>query len=234
MYRCVVRLGYIQENEISERNHDFEEKLFDAMVKYINENPRESRSNVDTPENSWPGNVPFSRAQIPLPPEAKGLGESGIQRVKGRSSTVSWQDEFRVEVDSELDKSDGLPSTSGTSGPSQGHGSMEELLSVEKIQTETEEMKAVSFSPMIQDSKLTEEEKAELESELLVLEKAKAAGMVYVVSRAHVRARKSSWWGKRWVVNGFYSFLSRNFRDTNLALGIPHNSLLEVGMVYVI
>eukprot|EP00271_Cylindrocystis_brebissonii_P014693 TRINITY_DN36153_c0_g1_i1.p1 TRINITY_DN36153_c0_g1~~TRINITY_DN36153_c0_g1_i1.p1 ORF type:complete len:272 (+),score=78.64 TRINITY_DN36153_c0_g1_i1:40-816(+) len=77
-------------------------------------------------------------------------------------------------------------------------------------------------------------DRKQAQEELDLLFQAKEAGVVYLLSQAHVEARASAGWGKRLVINHLYAFLKRNFRDRSGALGIPKASLVEVGMAYVV
>ncbi|KAL0720123.1 hypothetical protein Bca4012_069447 [Brassica carinata] len=70
--------------------------------------------------------------------------------------------------------------------------------------------------------------------ELMDLIGAKEAGVAYVMGHSYVKARKSSSWLKKVIIDIGYSFLRKNCRGPAVALNIPHISLIEVGMVYYV
>ncbi|XP_075511561.1 potassium transporter 4-like [Primulina tabacum] len=68
--------------------------------------------------------------------------------------------------------------------------------------------------------------------ELLDLIQAKEAGVAYIMGHSYVKARRSSSYLKKLVIDFGYSFLRKNCRGPSVALHIPHISLIEVGMIY--
>ncbi|KAI3470269.1 hypothetical protein Pfo_026932 [Paulownia fortunei] len=68
--------------------------------------------------------------------------------------------------------------------------------------------------------------------ELLDLIQAKEAGVAYIMGHSYVKARRSSSFLKKLVIDFGYSFLRKNCRGPAVALHIPHISLIEVGMIY--
>lgn len=70
--------------------------------------------------------------------------------------------------------------------------------------------------------------------ELLDLIQAKEAGVAYIMGHSYVKARKSSSFLKKLVIDIGYSFLRKNCRGPAVALNIPHISLIEVGMIYYV
>ncbi|XP_018438888.1 potassium transporter 4 [Raphanus sativus] len=75
---------------------------------------------------------------------------------------------------------------------------------------------------------------ASVREELMDLIGAKEAGVAYVMGHSYVKARKSSTWVKKMIIDIGYSFLRKNCRGPAVALNIPHISLVEVGMVYYV
>nr|GMD23242.1 potassium transporter 5-like [Ipomoea batatas] len=59
-------------------------------------------------------------------------------------------------------------------------------------------------------------------------------GVFYLLGEAAVEAKQDSWFFKKLVVNYFYSFLRKNFRQGEQVFAIPQNRLLRVGMTYEI
>ncbi|KAJ0975823.1 hypothetical protein J5N97_017788 [Dioscorea zingiberensis] len=58
------------------------------------------------------------------------------------------------------------------------------------------------------------------------------SGVAYMMGNTNVVAHDSSSFLKRLLINIIYSCLRRNSRRQGVALGLPHTSLIEVGMVY--
>ncbi|KAI3442399.1 Potassium transporter [Psidium guajava] len=70
--------------------------------------------------------------------------------------------------------------------------------------------------------------------ELVDLFQAKDAGVAYIMGHSYVKARRSSSFLKKLVIDFGYSFLRKNCRGPSVALNIPHISLIEVGMIYYV
>lgn len=64
--------------------------------------------------------------------------------------------------------------------------------------------------------------------------KAKESGVAYVLGHSYAQAKKSSSLAKKFAINIFYTFLTKNCRGTDVVFNIPHTSLLEVGMIYYV
>ncbi|KAI5071059.1 hypothetical protein GOP47_0013310 [Adiantum capillus-veneris] len=63
---------------------------------------------------------------------------------------------------------------------------------------------------------------------------ASKAGMAYFLGHSCVRTKKGSSFLKRLAIDFGYSFLRENCRGSAVALGIPHNCLVQVGMIYYV
>ncbi|XP_022723695.1 probable potassium transporter 13 [Durio zibethinus] len=68
--------------------------------------------------------------------------------------------------------------------------------------------------------------------ELEDLTEARESGLAYMMGSTCVLASETSSYLKKFVINVFYGFLRQNCRRPATALGVPHTSLIEVGMVY--
>jgi len=79
-----------------------------------------------------------------------------------------------------------------------------------------------------------ESPRKDVHKELMVLSKAKDAGIAYMMSHPYVKAKKSSTIVKKCAINYAYTFLRKNSRDPALVFKIPHTSLIEVGMFYYV
>lgn len=68
--------------------------------------------------------------------------------------------------------------------------------------------------------------------EMAELEAAREAGLTYMMGNTCVIASESSSCLKKFLINIVYGFLRRNCHHPATSLGVPHTSLIEVGMVY--
>ncbi|XP_052193143.1 potassium transporter 7-like [Diospyros lotus] len=73
-----------------------------------------------------------------------------------------------------------------------------------------------------------------LEKELSFIRKAKESGVVYLLGHGDIRAKKSSWFIKKLVINYFYAFLRKNCRRGITNLSVPPSNLIQVGMTYMV
>lgn len=64
------------------------------------------------------------------------------------------------------------------------------------------------------------------------LMEAKESGVAYMMGHTCVVASDASSFMKKFAIDFVYGFLQRNCRRSAAALGIPHSSLIEVGMMY--
>ncbi|OMO88353.1 potassium transporter [Corchorus capsularis] len=77
-------------------------------------------------------------------------------------------------------------------------------------------------------------QRAESSNEIHELMEAKESGMAYMMANTHIIANSTSSFIKKIVINIIYGFLRRNSRRPAVALGIPHISLIEIGMLYYV
>ncbi|XP_043694658.1 potassium transporter 5-like [Telopea speciosissima] len=72
------------------------------------------------------------------------------------------------------------------------------------------------------------------EDETQFIEKAMEKGVVYLLGEPEVMAKPESSFLKKIIVNYFYNFLRRNFRQGQDIMSIPRTKVLKVGMIYEI
>lgn len=65
-----------------------------------------------------------------------------------------------------------------------------------------------------------------------LMEAREAGGVAYMMGNPYIVASGVSPFLKKFAINIVYGFLRRNCRRPAIALGVPHTSLLEVGMLY--
>ncbi|KAG0593278.1 hypothetical protein M758_1G310600 [Ceratodon purpureus] len=75
---------------------------------------------------------------------------------------------------------------------------------------------------------------SESQDEVAFLNDCRDAGVVYILGNNVVKARKDSGFFKKLAINYIYTFLRRLSRDSRVVLNIPHECLLQVGMVYYV
>lgn len=73
-----------------------------------------------------------------------------------------------------------------------------------------------------------------LEYELSALREAMDSGFTYLLGHGDVKAKKSSLFIKKLVVNYFYAFLRRNCRGGAATMRVPHTNIMQVGMTYMV
>ncbi|MBA0764067.1 hypothetical protein Gotri_013439 [Gossypium trilobum] len=73
---------------------------------------------------------------------------------------------------------------------------------------------------------------APLKDESLHILRAKESGVAFILGHSYAKAKKSSSIVKKFAINVVYAFLSKNCREPDVVLNVPHTSLLEVGMIY--
>ncbi|TMW85617.1 hypothetical protein EJD97_022804, partial [Solanum chilense] len=62
----------------------------------------------------------------------------------------------------------------------------------------------------------------------------KDVGVAYIMGHSFVKAKRSTSFMKKLVIDIGYSFLRKNCRGPAVALNIPHISLIEVDMIYYV
>lgn len=70
------------------------------------------------------------------------------------------------------------------------------------------------------------------EEEIKEFDKAREAGVAYMLGNTYIVASEASSIVKKFAINVMYEFLRRNGRSPAISLGIPYTSLIEVSMAY--
>ncbi|KAG5546864.1 hypothetical protein RHGRI_018886 [Rhododendron griersonianum] len=70
------------------------------------------------------------------------------------------------------------------------------------------------------------------EEEIQEFDKAREAGVAYMLGNTYIVASEASSIVKKFAINVVYEFLRRNGRSPAISLGIPYTSLIEVSMAY--
>ncbi|KAI8533732.1 hypothetical protein RHMOL_Rhmol10G0032200 [Rhododendron molle] len=112
-------------------------------------------------------------------------------------------------------------------GDGENSSEMEETFELREIMPPEKPRKRVKF--LLPESPKTS---ASAREEMQELMEAREAGLAFIMGHCYVRAKSGSSLIKRVVINLGYDFLRRNSRGPTYALGVPHASTLEVGMIY--
>ncbi|KAL5200985.1 hypothetical protein ABZP36_035339 [Zizania latifolia] len=107
------------------------------------------------------------------------------------------------------------------------------LLSAQRFGDDTLMSGTEGNAPLPPSSSITEEDPS-LEYELEALREAIASGFTYLLAHGDVRARKESFFTKKFIINYFYAFLRRNCRAGTATLKVPHSNIMRVGMTYMV
>ncbi|KAG9453523.1 hypothetical protein H6P81_006427 [Aristolochia fimbriata] len=87
---------------------------------------------------------------------------------------------------------------------------------------------------VVQPDPRSSDDNSIFKEESIEILKAKESGVAYIIGHSYAKAKKSSSFLKKFVINFVYAFLSKNCRGHDVILSIPHTSLLEVGMIYYV
>uniref|UniRef100_A0A0E0ERQ1 Potassium transporter n=1 Tax=Oryza meridionalis TaxID=40149 RepID=A0A0E0ERQ1_9ORYZ len=107
------------------------------------------------------------------------------------------------------------------------------LLSDQRLGDGTQTFITEGNTPVLPTSSIAEEDPS-LEYELESLREAIASGFTYLLAHGDVRARKESFFTKKFIINYFYAFLRRNCRAGTATLKVPHSNIMRVGMTYMV
>lgn len=97
-----------------------------------------------------------------------------------------------------------------------------------------EKMVQVSCNTQLSETGTEHLDASGLKDESLQILKAKESGVAYILGHSNAKAKKSSSIFKKFSINVLYAFLSKNCREPDVILNVPHTSLLEVGMIYYV
>ncbi|KAG6552062.1 hypothetical protein Mapa_006368 [Marchantia paleacea] len=73
-----------------------------------------------------------------------------------------------------------------------------------------------------------------VEEELNILDASKHAGVVYLLGHTDIRSHKKSSKFRKFLIDHYYHALKRNCRASTISLNVPHERLLQVGMIHYI
>ncbi|KAB1207928.1 putative potassium transporter 12 [Morella rubra] len=131
---------------------------------------------------------------------------------------------------------DSVSVRSRDSGVTGGNGN-EDLripLMQDLILDETGTSTSEEVASALQSSIMSLGEDPSLEYELSALREAMDSGFTYMLAHGDVKAKKSSFFIKKLVINYFYGFLRRNCRAGAANMRVPHMNVIRVGMTYMV
>ncbi|TVU09378.1 hypothetical protein EJB05_42849 [Eragrostis curvula] len=108
------------------------------------------------------------------------------------------------------------------------------LLSDQRLVDDNKVLTTEGSAPLLPSSSMPTEEDPGLEYELAALREAMGSGFTYLLAHGDVRARKESFFTKKFIINYFYAFLRRNCRAGTATLKVPHSNIMRVGMTYMV
>ncbi|XP_027099376.1 putative potassium transporter 12 isoform X2 [Coffea arabica] len=144
--------------------------------------------------------------------------------------------EFALESSLQEPEFDSISMMSRESGPQDGDGIGElriPLMHDQRLEEE-ETLSSQESVPALPASVMSVDEDPSLEYELSDLKEATDSGFTYLIGHGDVRAKKSSWFIKKLVINYFYGFLRRNCRGGAATMRVPHTNIMQVGMTYMV
>jgi len=83
-------------------------------------------------------------------------------------------------------------------------------------------------------SVMSTDEDPSLEYDISALREAIDSGFTYLLGHGDVKAKKSSWFLKKLVINYFYAFLRKNCRGGAATMRVPHMNIMRVAMTYMV
>ncbi|KAL3511265.1 hypothetical protein ACH5RR_030666 [Cinchona calisaya] len=144
--------------------------------------------------------------------------------------------EFAIESSLQEPDLDSISVMSRESGPQDGDGigALRIPLMHDQRLEEAETSISEESVPALPTSVMSISEDPSLEYELSALKEATDSGFTYLLGHGDVRAKKSSWFIKKLVINYFYGFLRRNCRGGAATMRVPHTNIMQVGITYMV
>ncbi|KAL5983867.1 Potassium transporter 7 [Asimina triloba] len=192
-------------------------RMYRCIVRY-------GYKDVHKDEDSFENHLVMSIAEF-IQMEAEGANTGSMESsLDGRMAVVKTSERFgtRLVMLEDSDVSESITVRSSKSEMLQTLQSVYELESPEVSRQRRVRFtlpESVYFDPQVRE-------------ELMELIDAKHAGITYVMGHSYIKARRSSSYIKKFVIDVAYSFFRKNCRGPSVALNIPHISLIEVGMSY--
>ncbi|CAM6086777.1 unnamed protein product [Calypogeia fissa] len=242
MFRCAARYGYM---DLHKKDDDFEQELIAKLTQYMKyEEVEQSHGEDDNVPGDW---TSISTTVSTTPPK------SGDTRPQQQSNATSSSSVAQPVTSSSTSSTlQALTSSNSSSGQQQlwntlntsnGIGSPElqsassSVNSAEEFATRPHHRARIGRPPNLAVA-LPEESVGEIGEESLneldMLRKNMDTGVVYLLGNIQVKARKSSGFLKKVVIDWIYAFLRKTCRESLVIYSVPHESLLQVGMVYYV
>ena len=204
MYRCIVRYGY---KDIQRDDGDFENLLVQSIAEFIQMEAEEPQ--FSTSESS---SIDGRMAVI---------STRTIQSISSLMITEHSSSNLMVTEQEGFGVSNSFQGSKCSSVQSLRSAFDDENPQVRRRQVRFQLPQNPGMDPSVRE-------------ELIDLIQAKEAGVAYIMGHSYVKARRSSSFLKKLVIDIGYSFLRKNCRGPAVALNIPHISLIEVGMIYYV
>ncbi|KAL2630628.1 hypothetical protein R1flu_015314 [Riccia fluitans] len=192
--------------DLHKKDDHFEELLIEKLARYIKYEALEKATQSSYPDDWTPVS---SRAQssVPTSSASQNSNVSSQQQQPHPQQQRSQRVVRFQETESPYDSPDESPSGIRRQG-----GTTRHPMAIES------------------DDDIEQESLNELES----FQKNKEVGIVYLLGNTVVKARSGSGLLKKIAINYIYAFLRRTCRESKVLYNVPHESSLQVGMVYFV
>ncbi|KAL3688521.1 hypothetical protein R1sor_014830 [Riccia sorocarpa] len=214
MFRCAARYGYM---DLHKKDDHFEELLIDKLARYIKYEALEKSTQANYPEDWTPVSSERGPSSNPTTSSASQYSNGSAQQQQQLQDREPQRRPGKVVRFQEMGSPSGSPeeSTSGN-GLQEGRG--------------VDTTRGLHGLAIESDDDIEQETLNELET----FQKNKEVGIVYLLGNTVVRARSGSGWLKKIAINYVYAFLRRTCRESKVLYNVPHESTLQVGMVYFV
>jgi KUP system potassium uptake protein len=139
-----------------------------------------------------------------------------------------------VETEEEEEEESALLLTTESSREVGDSSDIEVLQAPEHHLKNSNRKENISEDTRVIESDIERTENFVLKNESIEILKAKESGVAYIIGHSYAMAKKPSSILKKFSINVVYAFLSKNCRESEVVLNVPHTSLLEVGMIYYV
>jgi hypothetical protein len=248
MFRCAARYGYM---DLHKKDDDFEQELIAELARYIKyeeaENPEMDSSS--TVPGDWTSIE--TSVETPIPPQDSIINQQRQQQLQTVMSTGESSGPSPV-VGLPLQSSSSSPYVTSTGnrygfdftqqGEANGIASPELQAVSSSVTSSSEDLFSSKEGPSraarLRGGRPLNHAIGEIGEESLneldQLKKNMDSGIVYLLGNIQVRARQSSGFLKKLTINWIYAFLRKTCRENLVIYKVPHENLLQVGMVYYV
>lgn len=210
MYRCAARYGYM---DIHKKDDNFEQLLIESLTKFLQIEAMREQSDRMSMAASWTPDEQQSMTSMP---------------------TMSSASPNRVQMQKMLRLHGLMGREDNHSAEDNGYSTQYSESGINLAEMSTSQGGGDNLQPPQESVHDSSNSDAHSQDEVAFLHAGKEAGVVYILGNNVVKARKDGGFFKKVAINYIYTFLRRISRDSRVVLYIPHECLLQVGMVYYV